>query len=146
VSWKSDLVACTVAIEHEGKPTPQEVFDQCGQKIYDQWIESKPCSQVNDSSNVSICPGFYLMRIGSHEDRKVIQVDLPLPVVQINLTGCESSLTNDPCKGTPALKFTATEPLPNEQIISIQGDVGGKCSAAREVSVRFHFCLPALRV
>lgn len=126
VSWKSDLVACTVAIEHEGKPTPQEVFDQCGQKIYDQWIESKPCSQVNGSSNVSICPGFYLMRIGSHEDRKVIQVDLPLPGVQINLTGCESSLTNDPCKGTPALKFTATEPLPNEQIISIQGDVGGK--------------------
>jgi hypothetical protein len=126
VSYRNNFAVCTTTVEHEGKPTPQEIFEQCGQRIYDQWIESTPCTSLNDVSAISSCPGFYLVAMGSRNETKTIEVDLPLPSVQVSLTGCEGTGASAPCSGSPMLKFTAREPLPNEQIISIQGDVGGR--------------------
>ena len=126
VSWQSDRVACELSVEHEGKPTPQEVFEDCGRDIYETWIESKPCTTIGEDSAHTTCSGYYLMAMGSHNDTRTIKVDLPLPSVEVSLTGCENAPATGPCTGHPALKFTGVEPLPNEQIISIQGDVGGR--------------------
>src|SRR5659263_119848 len=103
--YSDNRVACEVAVAHDGNPTPQEVFDQCGNSIYNEWIASKTCESLGEGGSSATCPGFYLLRIGSHTEEKVIKVDLPLPSVMVSLVGCESASANSPCTGKPALKF-----------------------------------------
>jgi len=121
VRWANNKVACELSVEHEGNPTAQEVFDQCSDDVYNQWLQSKPCDTIT-----AACLGFYLQPVGSHIEEKTIAVDLPLASVTVTLTGCENAAENGPCTGNPELEFTGHEPLPNEQIISIQGDIGGR--------------------
>lgn len=124
VYWSNNQVACEVSVEHEGVPTPQEVNDQCGKTIYNQWQNTKICDLQALAADPDACTGLYLHKTDSHVEQKEITVELPLASVNVSLTGC-NSVENGPCIGSPKLKFTATEPLPNEQIIRIQGELNG---------------------
>src|SRR5687768_11426457 len=43
VSWKGNRVECSVTVDHEGIPTSDEVYRDCGETIYKEWISQNPC-------------------------------------------------------------------------------------------------------
>src|SRR5574340_3300 len=42
-AWENNEVYCSIITDHEGPPTPDEVFTDCGEDIYDYWISQPPC-------------------------------------------------------------------------------------------------------
>jgi hypothetical protein len=57
--------------------------------------------------------------------RTRIEVLLSPPMVWVSLSGCEDSENQQYCTGDPELVFKGEEPLPNESIIHISGNVAG---------------------
>lgn len=122
--WTDSITACQVFIEHEGYPTPEEIFDQCGEEVYDQWIATPPCEQAGQGKSTFDCDGFYLFLNSSQVGEKTVLIDLPPPSVWITLSGCSPSPPENICKTQPKLLLTGEEPLPNEKIIRISAIVG----------------------
>ena len=58
VAWDESAAACQMFIDHDGLPTGSEIYNGCGQDLYDQWVQTEPCdtSEVDPSS----CQGDYL--------------------------------------------------------------------------------------
>ncbi|HLE90204.1 MAG TPA: hypothetical protein VI753_03570, partial [Anaerolineales bacterium] len=59
IRWGEDDVACKIVIGHEGMPTPGDVYVDCGEEIYEKWINQKPCRE----SNVELCEGFFVVLV-----------------------------------------------------------------------------------
>ena len=124
-TWKGNSVVCGVVADHEGMPTPSEIFRDCGETIYDEWITQAPCSSPFNSHN---CPGYYLYQVGSHPAEKEIAMQLAPAVAYISIEDCEpviSTATNI-CETAPTLVITGEEPLPNQSIIRIEGTYNGQ--------------------
>jgi hypothetical protein len=113
---------CEVRVDHQGEPTQSEIYFQCGRSIYYQWFDSKECEEFS-GRNSEDCGGlyFYLARID--EVTKEIVLDLPTPTARIDLVGCNPIEATDLCASLPILVITVEEPLPNEEIIQIQGRI-----------------------
>jgi len=120
VHWQNDKLACEINVDHDGEPTGAEIYQQCGNKIYDLWRISDPCSAAA-SEDQGQCGGMYLFLAGSKQNEKDIQIELPTAKVWIDLVNCISSWSTDRCDEIPSLLITAEEPLPNERITRIQG-------------------------
>ena len=43
--WGGDEIVCKIVVGHEGMPTPGEVFQDCGEDIYDEWVYKGPCTE-----------------------------------------------------------------------------------------------------
>ena len=42
-TWSNNDVVCEIVIDIEGQPLPADIYQQCGEEIYDDWIETDPC-------------------------------------------------------------------------------------------------------
>lgn len=122
--WSDNKVLCQVYTDHEGWPTPNEVQTYCGQSLYNQWQNTQPCSAALEG-NVTDCKGLYLHQISATPRERTILVDLPEAQVWLSITGCDN-LTENVCAHLPALLLRAEEPLPNEYILAINGNLNGK--------------------
>jgi hypothetical protein len=122
IRWGRHDIECKIITDHEGLPTPGDIFVDCGEDIYLEWIEQMPCL----TADVKLCEGFYLQLAGTKPAQKEVAVPLPPPTVQIELENCDPVYTSSTniCDSEPILVLTGIEPLPDYQIISIEGLYG----------------------
>ncbi len=126
LSWQENEVECRVVIDHEGLPTSQDVLKSCGEGVQTEWLNTPSCNKIiKGKGKISSCPGLYLILISSQPKEKEITIDLPQASVGVNLEGCSPVPPENLCEKLPALLLTGEEPLPNEQITSIEGTING---------------------
>lgn len=122
LKWSNSDIVCRIHIDHEGLPTQDEVYDQCGLDVYQAWASTPPCSPAEVGSYDTFgCKGLYLHFIASQPAEKEMVIDLPLASALINLDGCQPTIPENRCPTIPNLMITGQEPLPNEHILSIEG-------------------------
>jgi hypothetical protein len=121
IPWAYPQPVCILYIDHEGLPTPNEIYTQCGKKIYSQWITTPACTEEEDPR---FCTGLYFYLAGYEPAEKSVVVDLPLPEASIALADCTPS-ANNRCDHIPSVLITGKEPLPNETIIAVHALLNG---------------------
>ncbi len=119
VHWGEDDIECEIETDHEGLPTPGDIYVDCGEDLYEKWIKQKPCNL----RDVALCKGLYLHLADSKPAQKEVSTKLPPATVQVTLENCDPVYTSSTsiCASEPILVLTGTEPLPEYQIISIEG-------------------------
>ncbi len=134
-TWRAGQVVCSVVVDHEGPPTPDEVYWDCGEDIYTEWIEQEPCIKKRSST----CDGFYVYRVSSEAMEKEIPAHLPEASAWLSLDDCEpvSSIATNICETIPKLVITGLEPLPNETITGIEGTLDGEPFSCDEMTCEF---------
>src|SRR5215211_7782423 len=122
IHYNEDDIECKIVTDHEGLPTPGDIFVDCGEDLYEKWIKQKPCLEID----VTLCKGFYLHLAKTKPAQKEVSVPLPPPTVQVTLENCDPVYTSSTsiCDSVPILVLTGIEPLPDYQIISIEGLYG----------------------
>ncbi len=126
LSWSDNQIICQVFIDHEGWPTTEEVRDDCGGKIYTQWLATQPCTELTQGQLFpSNCTGLYLFYVGNAPAEKEVVVNLPPAQVYLSLSGCDPIAPENLCPTIPKLHFTGDEPLPNETIIALHIKIDG---------------------
>jgi hypothetical protein len=137
VTWAGQRVVCSVVVDHEGPPTLGEVYSDCGEKIYDQWISQDPCIKEDKS----ICEGYYIYSVDSWPDEKEIAMQLAPATAWISLEDCEPVLSTSTniCEAIPTVVITGQEPLPNESILRVEGTVDDEPFSCDETDAcKFH--------
>jgi hypothetical protein len=131
IRWGETDHECDIEVDHEGMPTPGDIYVDCGQAIYDKWVEQKPCLEAD----VSQCKGFYLVQMGSEPAQKQVSTQLPPPIVQVSLENCDPvySSSTSICQFEPILVLTGIEPLQGYQITGIEGLYEGQSFACGPV-------------
>ncbi|MBN1303888.1 MAG: hypothetical protein JXA13_05590 [Anaerolineales bacterium] len=127
-AWHDNQVVCELVVDHEGSPTLAEIFDQCGEDVHDIFFEQQPCTNQQYYKKQPACEGYYLYVVDSQPAEREIAVKLSPPVVWVDVTGCTglSTTYTNICEESPHLLLTGYEPLPNEEIISIEGILDGE--------------------
>lgn len=126
ISWDDNQVWCTVFADHEGVPNAEEVFRDCGDVIGNIWQTTPACSIDEDKNETTAdCKGLYFQQVSSEQKEKEVVIDLPEPVVWVELEGCEPRPPTNFCQEIPNLLLIGEEPLPNEEIIAIHGTYAG---------------------
>lgn len=126
LSWSNSQVLCQVFVEHEGWPQADEVQFYCGSQTKNQWLNTKPCIFTSQMTSTSQCSGLYLHLANKTLNTRTIEVKLPKPEVLVSISGCNPQPPQNRCETLPYLHLEAEEPLPNEQVIRIQGYINGK--------------------
>jgi hypothetical protein len=126
LTWQNSQRVCTIYVEHEGWPTPEEVKYHCGDQITRDWQATHPCAFSEGITKAEECPGFYLHLASATPGEREIEVKLLPPVVLIDIADCDPQPPENRCETLPRLHLMAEEPLPNEHIISIQGTIGSE--------------------
>ncbi len=119
--WSNNSHECQILVDHEGLPYPDDLFVQCGDSLYQEWLDTVACDPALKGDKTSSCSGLYLHQIAFEPKEKVVLVDLPLPEVWVSISGCSPTPPDNQCETLPNLVITAQEPLPNETITHIQG-------------------------
>jgi hypothetical protein len=119
VRWGTNEHVCEIEIDHEGLPTLGDIYVDCAEDDYEDWVEQKPCTEYD----VNLCKGNYLVLIHSEPAQKEIATKLPPPLVQVTLENCDPVFTSSTniCEFQPVLVLTGIEPLPEYQITRIEG-------------------------
>jgi len=117
-------IICRIEVDHEGLPTPGDVYVDCGEDIYQTWVEQGPCIQID----TRLCKGFYVVMVGSEPATKDISTELAPPVVQVTLENCSPVYTASTsiCETDPVLVLTGFEPIPGYTITAIEGTYEGQ--------------------
>ncbi len=128
--WSNGKLECEIEIDHEGVPTPGDIYVDCGQGVYDIWVTQDLCTDTD----TRLCKGFYVALADSQPAQKEISTKLPPPIVQVTLENCSPvySSSTSICEFEPILVLTGVEPLPDYSIIGIEGLYGTQpfnCSA-----------------
>ncbi|MEW6716009.1 MAG: hypothetical protein AB1345_00670 [Chloroflexota bacterium] len=124
--WSDNHVVCEFMIEHQGLPTGDEIYYFCGKSKWEQWHNTPSCPAADqEGGDTQSCQGFYLHLASSNPKERQVVVDLPAPTVWIELINCPALPPDYRCDQLPILLFTAEEPLPNEDIIAINGILDG---------------------
>jgi hypothetical protein len=124
--WSDNQLLCHVYIDHEGLPTANDILIDCGGNIYNQWINTQPCSGLGQGNKApSGCFGLYLYFIGQAPAEKEVKIDLPPAEVDVSLNGCTPIPPENLCPTIPKLHLEGIEPLPNEQITAIHMRMDG---------------------
>jgi hypothetical protein len=105
-------------------PIPGEIYRDCGQAIFEDWIVQDPCI-VKDKRT---CEGYYVYQIDSYLEEKEVPLELEPASAWISLEDCEPvlSTSTNVCERDPTLVITGQEPLPNESIFRIEGTYDGQ--------------------
>jgi hypothetical protein len=119
--WATNTYECPIIVDHEGLPTSDDIYVFCGSTLYNEWLETVACNPALEGSDTSSCTGLYLHKVASETKEKTLIVDLPLPEAWISISGCSPVPPENRCETLPNLLITGEEPLPNEDIIQIQG-------------------------
>ena len=124
IHWNETEVECTIEVDHEGMPTPGDIYVDCGETLYDKWINQKPCQEFD----VTKCAGFYVVLVGQKPAQKKISTKLQAPIVQVTLENCNPVYTSSTsiCESEPVLVLTGIEPLDGYSITNIEGLYGGQ--------------------
>jgi len=119
--WRNGSLVCKMEIDHEGLPTLGEVYTNCGEDIYETWVDQEPCL----SGDTSTCEGYYIYLANSFPAQREVTVKLPYAEAFISIEGCEpvTSSNTHLCESQPILVITGHEPLPEERITRIAGTV-----------------------
>jgi hypothetical protein len=131
-SWADNHVVCIIDVGHEGLPTGGEILESCGQDIYDEWIVTEPCPHNEE------CSGYYLQFVKSEKAERKVGIQQPPPVVWVTLDGCVPYKSTFRCDSLPTLVLTGEEPISEEQIINLAGNVDGQafiCDAICQVDL-----------
>lgn len=124
IGWSDNKIACTLEIDHDGLPNSGEIYDLCGETLYEEWLESKPCQQ--SESEPGACEGYYLHLYKSEPAQRDVGVMLPPPVVWVTLQGCIPYNSTFRCDRFPTLVLTGEEPLTGERVTGLAGRIDGK--------------------
>ncbi len=119
--WEDNKVACTITVDHDGLPTGDEIYVDCGKALYKKWFATKPCPQ--SETDPQICVGYYLHLAKSETAQREVGVKLPPPVVWVTLEGCTPYKSTFRCDTLPTLVLTGEEPLEGENITGIAGRI-----------------------
>lgn len=122
IRWSNNQTICQVWVEHDGVPQAGEIEYACGDTIYNQWLTSVPCTV----GSTAACPGYYLYLAYTTPQERTVDVDLAPATVEVTISGCDLNSQNNECDSLPNLVLTGVEPLPDEQIINIQGEMDGQ--------------------
>lgn len=119
IEWDRSDVICKLEVDHEGLPTPGDVYVDCGDSIYNNWIKQKPCLELDTAK----CAGMYVVMIGKQPATKEVSTKLAPPVVQVNLENCNPIYTSSTniCETDPILVLTGIEPVEGYTITGIEG-------------------------
>jgi hypothetical protein len=119
IEWDQSDVICKLEVDHDGMPTPGDVYVDCGEDLYDKWVDQKPCIEPDSK----LCAGFYMVLIGKEPAQKEISTKLAPPVVQVALEKCSPvySSSTSICETDPILVLTGLEPIPGYTITGIEG-------------------------
>ncbi len=126
IRWSDNALQCKFLVEYEGFPDSGDILSQCGETLFEQWIDTQPCAAITEKKDPSTCAGVYLHFVAPKEIKKSVVVNLPVPKVWLNLAGCNPIPPENHCVNLPQLVITAEEPLPNEKIENIQGIINGQ--------------------
>jgi hypothetical protein len=135
-AWEDNKVVCTIKIDHDGLPTGDEIYGDCGKALYDKWLATKPCPQ--SETDPKICAGYYLHFVRSEAAQRDVGVKLSPPVVWVTLEGCVPYKSTFRCDTLPTLVLTSEEPLEGEYITGIAGRIDNKpftCDPACQVDL-----------
>jgi len=124
IRWGESDIVCEIDVDHEGMPTPGDIYVDCGEDIYEKWVDQKPCTEFD----VNRCSGFYLVLIDSQPAQKQLSTKLQAPIVQVTLENCIPLHTSSTsiCETEPILVLTGIEPLQDYAIIGIEGLYAGQ--------------------
>jgi hypothetical protein len=116
-------VACEIVIDHEGLPTLDDVYTECGEDIGEDWFEQELCTE----GKFNRCDGYYFYQVSAEPSQREIAVELPAAEAWVNLEECSplSTTATNLCEVLPKLVISGEEPLPNEEIIGIGGLIDG---------------------
>jgi hypothetical protein len=117
--WTDNLLVCQIFVDHEGPPNPEEVVRDCGQDVYEQWLNTTPCEAAAEGKSTTYCPGLYAYFAGFNPGKITTVVDLPTPSVWLDVSGCSLNPPENFCPQQPKLIFTGEEPLPEYDIETI---------------------------
>ena len=119
IEWDQSDVICKLDVDHEGMPTPSDVYADCDQNIYTKWVAQKPCIE----QDTKLCAGFYVVKVGSAPAKKDVSTKLAPPIVQVTLENCDPVYTSSTsiCELAPVLVLTGAEPLQDYKITGIEG-------------------------
>lgn len=123
-SWSKNQVVCSVVADHEGAPTPEEIYRDCGNKVYQKWVSQPPCNQHIAPD----CIGYYVFLVDQQAARKEIPMELPAATAWLTMVDCEpvESVSTTVCEGLPSLVVYGQEPLPDQTITRVEGTLAGK--------------------
>ncbi|MBT7783563.1 MAG: hypothetical protein HN741_11655, partial [Anaerolineae bacterium] len=121
--WEDSELVCKIIIEHEDLPSLNEVYVDCGEDLYNAWIEQDACPFEIISQTPVNCPGYYLHFASSTPRERDLVLALPPPVVWINLKGCISEGGTNRCGLAPVLVLHGDEPLVEEELLRINGEL-----------------------
>lgn len=120
--WNNNDIRCRIVVDHENYPTTDEVLRQCGVDLLTEWQNTPPCRKIlKGGTDTSACDGLYLYLVSIQPKEREILVDLPSATATISLEGCTPTFPENRCEQLPSLRIAGEEPLPNEQITSIEG-------------------------
>lgn len=126
LTWAHSQVVCQIFVEHEGLPDSSEIGYYCGEQVKRDWLNTNPCEFSDEITRAEHCSGFYLHLVSVTPGERQIEIDLMPPEVFVDIANCNPQPPDNRCETLPSLRFTAIEPLPNEQIINIQGYIGAE--------------------
>jgi hypothetical protein len=131
-SYGDNRVDCSIVIDHDGLPAGGEIFDTCGQDIYNQWILTSPCTSKGE------CNGFYLQLVKAEPAQRKVAVKQQSPEVWVTLEGCVPYKSTFRCDTLPTLVLTGEEPMVGEHITGLEGNADGNpftCDAVCQVDL-----------
>lgn len=122
--WSNNRVECELTVDHEGLPTPSEIYRDCGKDLYNEYIGQPSCF----NADTTLCHGFYFYEVRTYPASREIIVSLPAATVWVSVEGCEEAPLQFSflCEGQPRLLLSGEEPLPNEHITRIEGIYEGE--------------------
>lgn len=127
IRWRDNQILCRVLVDHEGLPTYDEVRKSCGPDFAEDWLDTPPCKQiVRGNPDIAACSGVYLHFLNSKPTEREVVITLPEPTVWVTLVDCAPIPPDNFCSTMPNLLLTGEEPLPNEEIVAIQGTYDGQ--------------------
>ena len=138
VGWAETGVTCQIFVDHEGTPSGEEIYNNCGEVLYNAWVSTKPCLAAAQGGDVGSCSGYYLIYVQSEPAHKKVGVALPPAMVWVTLKDCVYRSSTNVCTGTPTLVLTGDEPLPNETITGITVTVNNQeylCGSVCEIEL-----------
>lgn len=124
-NWSNNHIACQFTIDHDGAPTPEDVLLVCGNSVYQEWVNTPACEAAEAGNDTSRCKGLYLQQGIAQEASKEIQVELPAPVVWLEISGNLIDSTENKWAGEPRILLKGEEKIANENIIRINGVYDG---------------------
>lgn len=125
VAYRKNDIVCKIVVDYEGKPDLKDVYIDCGDALTNEWVAQPPCMNYDRPNN---CKGYYIYLVSAESKQKDVAVELPPPVVWLDVSGCSpvTSLSTSICEYIPKLKLTAQEPLPGYEVSSIEGRLNGQ--------------------